>query len=120
MVWGVLGPVYHVSQVALGQPEMDPETFEIGTKERDPGRLIQPLHLAYGLFSTSDIALSNADTNQHLISTHENIHVLQGCRPVNSFLRNALRDLQLIPFVRKLSLELIRIRRHRVRSSQSV
>src|SRR5260370_1831888 len=88
MVWGVLGPVYHVSQVALGQPEMDPETFEIGTKERDPGRLIQPLHLAYGLFSTTDIALSNAHTNHHLISTHANIHVLQGPPPVNSFLRN--------------------------------
>src|SRR5258708_29318482 len=105
MVWGVLGPVSRLSQVALGQPEMDLETFEIGTEERDPGRLIQPLHLAYGLFSTSDIALSNADTNQHLISTHENVHVLQGCRPANGFLRSALRDLQLIPCVCKLSLE---------------
>src|SRR5260370_39751246 len=105
MVWGVLGPVYHVSQVALGQPEMDPETFEIGTKERDPGRLIQPLHLAYGLFSTSEIALSNADTDQHLISTHENIPVLEERRPVNSFLRNPVRDLQLIHVVHNLSLE---------------
>src|SRR5260221_7786137 len=105
MVWGVLGPVYHVSQVALGQPEMDPETFEIGTKERDPGRLIQPLHLAYGVFSTSAIALSHAATHEHLIGTHENVHVLQGCRLLNSFLRSAFCDLQLIPFVRKLSLE---------------
>ena len=84
---------------------MGPETFDQGTKEGDPGRLIHPLHLAYGLFSADQITLGNADTDQHLIGHHENVHVLQGCRLLNGLLRSASRDLQLIPCVRKLRLE---------------
>ena len=55
--------------------------------------------------SAGQIALDNADTHQHLVSPHENIHVPQGCRPVNRLPRGTLRDLQLIPYVSQLGME---------------
>src|SRR6266480_1006749 len=120
MVGGMLGPVYRAGQIAPGQPEMGPDTFDPGTKERDSSRLIHPLHLAYGLFGPGQIALSHTDTREHLIGYHENVHVLQGCRLLNGDLGSAFRHIKLIPCVRKLSLEYIGIRRHRKWSSQAV
>src|SRR6266567_8682341 len=99
-VRGVLGPVYRPGQVVLSQPEMDPETFDPGAEERDAGVLVHPLHLANGVFSASEIALSNAATRRDLIGPHEDVQVLHGCSLLNGDQGLAFRHLQLIPFVR--------------------
>src|SRR5258708_1551539 len=112
VIGSVLGPVYRPGQVALGQPELDPETFDPWTKEREASVLVHPLHLANGVFSAREIALSQAATRRDLIGPHENVQVLHGCRLLNGDQGLAFRLLQLIPFVCQLSLEEIGIRRH--------
>src|SRR5689334_13729840 len=54
-VGSVFSPVHCLRQIALSQPELNPETFDLEVKEGDPGRLIHSLHFAYSLFSARKV-----------------------------------------------------------------